>query len=418
MAKFCKNCGSPLEEGVAFCEGCGMAVQTDQPQGQAQTEAVSEQSFEPQPPAPVQEQYAPPPPPPAPPQEQYAPPPPGQYGAPPVAAPKKRLPKWLLIVIIIVAVLGAIILAANLAVGNVGGKDFFEMGADKIPTVKNILGEERKVTSYESSVSSTKIQSIVVKYSVSESQNIDMDKYTSALMKDYGFYNTTPYDFNRASASGYEFMAKSTEEGYVILLKVEYDNNGYVLTYQRGEGVLDVYDDPPEEPEVTDEDEDDSSGNSGDKVEIVIAYWYFGDQEEQAEILAGLQEEGYDIILNSDGNFVLTMTKEEHQELMDDTRTSIEDEIEYLKTNAPGVERVEANDNFSEVTIYVTKEFMGDDYVGRLYLMSFGFSAPTYQEYNGDGPGSTTKITVIDVNTNEVYVSVIAPDELASLYED
>ena len=167
MAKFCKNCGVPIEEGAGFCPGCGEPVgdaalgvppadsATVQAYGQPVGDAapgVPPQGVQPvhQAPPPAQQQYAPPG------QQQYAPPgqqqyaPPGQqqyettqaYGQPvgdaalgvpppgvqpvyqaPPEQPQKKPPKWLWVVIVAAAAVVALLLIMNLAGDDGTGKD-------------------------------------------------------------------------------------------------------------------------------------------------------------------------------------------------------------------------------------------------------------------------------------------------------
>ena len=127
---FCKSCGKEINDGAGFCLGCGAAIEAPpvyQPppvQGYASPPTPPpEQGYQP---APQQGQggyttppgYGQPPPQQAPPPVQgYQPPPPVQgqqqgYAPPPVQGyappPAKKFPKWLLIVIIAVAVVVAL----------------------------------------------------------------------------------------------------------------------------------------------------------------------------------------------------------------------------------------------------------------------------------------------------------------------
>jgi len=106
MAKFCKNCGAPIEEGAGFCPGCGTAIEAppeSQPPAFAAPPPAPDNATPPAPayaapPPESQPQYATPPPES---QPQYAPPASQpQYATPPA----KKLPKWLIIVIIAVAI--------------------------------------------------------------------------------------------------------------------------------------------------------------------------------------------------------------------------------------------------------------------------------------------------------------------------
>lgn len=105
--KFCKSCGTALEDNARFCEGCGAqspplpAAVTGQPQ-QAQTPPPQYV------PAAQPPQYAPPP------QQQYAPPqyaPPPSY--PPAQKPPRKKPKPWIIAVALVVVAAIVIVLIN-----------------------------------------------------------------------------------------------------------------------------------------------------------------------------------------------------------------------------------------------------------------------------------------------------------------
>ena len=100
MAKFCQNCGSPLEEGVKFCSSCGSALapqapqqpaQQPQPQYQQQPQA---QQPRPQYQQPAQPQYQQP-------RQQYAP---QAQNAP----AKKKGKGGVVVAILLIAAIGAV----------------------------------------------------------------------------------------------------------------------------------------------------------------------------------------------------------------------------------------------------------------------------------------------------------------------
>ena len=221
MAKYCKSCGIPLEDGARFCAECGLELTQGQPQPE----------------------YTPPPP-----QQQYIAPPVQQYGQPQYApagpasyaAPKKKLSKPLLIVIIAAAAIAAAIIIANLATGNYEEKEFFTIGNDKIPSVMYVLEEVREIKGVNSS-SSGGVQTMVIEYSVTENQGNEMYDYSQTLMNDFGYFNIHPYDFTGPDGSGFKFAAESVDDGYIIIMTIDYDKKGYTLTIPRSEGTLTIH---------------------------------------------------------------------------------------------------------------------------------------------------------------------------------
>jgi len=65
-----------------------------------------------------------------------------------------------------------------------------------------------------------------------------MFKYAAALMNSYGYYNLTAYDFSGPVGEDFQFAANSSEGGYLIIIRIDYDAGGYTLTIQRGKGEL------------------------------------------------------------------------------------------------------------------------------------------------------------------------------------
>jgi len=146
---------------------------------------------------------------------------------------------WLLIVIIAAAVVVALVLIANVATGNVAGQDYFKLGPDEIPSVKLVLGEERDVTSYNSSTSGG-VQTVTIVFKVAENQNYEMERYAGALMNSDGFVMITDNDFTGPTGTGFEFARRSVEEGYIVMARIDYDTSGYTLTFTRGTGTLTI----------------------------------------------------------------------------------------------------------------------------------------------------------------------------------
>jgi len=267
MAKFCKQCGAPVEDNAKFCAGCGAVIEAQQQQYAAPPPQPQQQYAAPQPqqqyaapppqPAPPPQQYAAPPPQPqqqpaAPPQQQYAPPPPQQYAAPPTPAyaaayapKKKRFPTWLLIVIIAAAAIAAIIVIASVAVGAEAEKDYFSIGPDQVPSMKLVVGETRNITSYKSSTTNG-IKTITVVYKLDDEldyetyEDKDVFRYAEALMLDYGYVNITDYNFRGDTGSGFQFARESIEDGYVLIVQIDFDTRGYTLTISRGTGTLTI----------------------------------------------------------------------------------------------------------------------------------------------------------------------------------
>jgi len=458
MAKYCKKCGTQLEEGSMFCPECGTTIVTaaaaEQTGPAEPVQAIAPPQVAPppqqvQPAAPPQVQPVPPPmqggfapPPPAPPQQaQFTPQPPppqggyapaGQPGYPPAGVPVPSAPKKpskaLKIIIIIAAVVAALIIVGIVVAGGatkaVANKDFFDIGPDQVPSVMNVLGEFRKVSGFSSSISGG-VETMVVTYDVTENQGDDMFKYSQALMNNYGFYNTNPFDFTGPSGSGFQFAKASVEEGYIIMLTIAYDETGYTITIERSEGTLTIYDNEPEEEEppvvedVVEEEDLGDPGPAGDEVDIIIpALLAYGSNVDEMQEFVGPDMQV--ISKNPDGSFTIRMSEADQQDLIESTKQSVEELIMSIYTEDvyPGIVDIEWDtENFSEINILVNDDFFAEDSYSIFAVMALGYNAPMVQVYMGYGLDSITLITVTDSVTGEVYLEVLAPDGIMDLFE-
>ena len=218
MARFCGNCGAQITEGKKFCAGCGKNIEELQPVQQTQT---------------VQQPYQPV-------QQQTEPAGQQQYQQPYTAAPakkKRKVPLPVIILLSFAAVVCVIIAVALLVTDNTAKQDFIKIGKDEVPSVKLILGEERKVTGVTSSTENGFAKK-VIEYSVAKDQNSEMLKYAQALYDDYGFVNITDNDFTGPTGTDFEFAKESVEKGCVVIVRIDYDLNGYTVTLVQGEGTI------------------------------------------------------------------------------------------------------------------------------------------------------------------------------------
>jgi len=111
------------------------------------------------------------------------------------------------------------------------------MGKDEVPSVRYVLGADREITGVSNSVEDG-ISIKVVQYRASENPSEDMRRYVQALTDSYGFYNFNGEDFSGDQGIDFEYAKVSVESGYVIVVRIDYDSNGYTITYKRGLGSL------------------------------------------------------------------------------------------------------------------------------------------------------------------------------------
>ena len=452
MTTFCKECGNELREGAKFCPVCGAAVAAEpQPQEQyappqaqpapPQASAYEPMAPEPQPGSQPQAQYVPPP---APayqqPQQGYTQPQPGYtqpqapmyagaYAAPPQ---KKKLPKPLLIVIIIAAAIAAIVIAANAITGGQEDKDYFQIGKDQVPSVKLVLGEKRNITGYSSSASGG-VQTVTVDYKVGSNQNKEMQEYAQALIVDHGYLNTTSYDFNGATGSGFQFAKESDEKGFIVIVTIDYDKNGYKLTLTRGEGTLTITgggggggggeggapvrtepdDSEPDDPEPNNSGPKPAAGMKEIHIPLIFTqYW------EEKEILDEAKAEGFEAVKNPDGSYTYFMTEQQHKKYLEDCKKEFDDLFKSMVESGiyPGMMELKSNADYSEIVISCTGEFLGGDSLGVYALFTIGYSAPFYQVYQGKGEKSKTVIKLNDHDSGELIQTITCPDELYDIF--
>ncbi|MDR2687183.1 MAG: zinc ribbon domain-containing protein, partial [Oscillospiraceae bacterium] len=134
MAKFCTGCGAPIEDAAKFCVSCG--TPNTQPEPQPQPQAAPPQYQQPQ-------QY----------QQPYpAYPPPQPYAAPPAAAKPKKKHKGLKILLGFVGAIVLLIVSIPILLGAGGNMDYYNIGNEKVASVKLALGEKRKLSGTSSRV--------------------------------------------------------------------------------------------------------------------------------------------------------------------------------------------------------------------------------------------------------------------------
>ena len=438
-----------MNDGVKFCPGCGAPAT---PPGQQQYAPPQQQQY-----APPPQQYAPPPPgqaqpgyapPPGQAQPGYAPPPPGQAAPPPGQArpgyapppgqpayagayappqQKKKLPKWLLIVIIIVVAFVVLILfVLPNALGNAADKDYFKIGPDEIPSVKLVLGEDREITNYSLGKSSG-LQKLEVSYKVDEDQNKDMREYAQALMDDYGFLNTTPYDFSGEKGKEFKFAKESEEDGYLLIVQIDYNTKGYDLTIMRGEGTLTVYDGPgdthddntggaPGDEPIGTGGDDEGDGPApeagGDTLKIVAPEAYNAilsemRLDEEAAVIGFSYEKG------SDKSTTFIMTKEQQEKYLKMQAARILDMMDNaIKGNYEGISDIEFTDDFSDIKIICNDEFMADGNYGFLLLATLGREAPFYSVIKNADGNATGTLSIVDVDSGKVTEKFTTPEDI------
>ncbi|MCL2321174.1 MAG: zinc ribbon domain-containing protein [Oscillospiraceae bacterium] len=213
--KICPNCGFQNDGEANICTSCGHTLEQEVP---LQTTQVLFSNTQP-----AQPFYQ-------------------TFNQPVTEMPneRRRIPLFIKILGGFACFVIVIVIIAAFITGNVAKADFYKIGSDQIPSVKLVLGEERKVTGTSTSTSNG-ITTNIIEYQVpGGNQNKDMIQYFNYLMNNDGFLPLVDIDFNGPSGTG-EFGRNSIESGKAVIMQINYDLNGYTIKIDRGEGNVNPY---------------------------------------------------------------------------------------------------------------------------------------------------------------------------------
>lgn len=137
-------------------------------------------------------------------------------------------------------------------------------------------------------------------------------------------------------------------------------------------------------------------------VDITMPASFFEDKTE-GEIKADADETGYGkCVINEDGSVTYTMSRNKHKEALAAFKNSIDEAIDGMVNGEDAVEsfqKIEYNDNVSEVNIYVDQDNTAFDSFSGL---AFYFMGSYYQTFSGNDPNSVdVVVNFIDNDTHE-----------------
>jgi len=278
MAKFCINCGAGLDEAAKFCPGCG-----------TQTVAAAT------PPAPVPEPYPQPYP-------QYPQPAAQPYAPMAETRPKKKRTGLIIALSVfggLAALVALIIVVAASTVSKAAKADYYEIGGDRIPSIKLALGETRKLTGTQASIENGVAMKQYTYAEPGRDQALEMSAYLTYLREKDGFLLLTDAAFTVPEA-WCKLGRNAAGEGYIIVVQIEYDRSGYIITLVREPGEI-----TPNTPEVPvlsndpfDPFDDEYLGEGDDDIDI------YGLSYDGQEMWRNEDEDGVEwIFLDDDGTF-------------------------------------------------------------------------------------------------------------------
>jgi len=128
----------------------------------------------------------------------------------------------------------------------------------------------------------------------------------------------------------------------------------------------------------------DNGSTKTDSVSITLSADLFEGMS-KADIENAAEQNGFlDCTVNEDGSVTYTMSKEKHEEMLQEMKTSMDETINELMTGADKVASflsIDANEDYSKVDVYVdpTKYSEWDSF----YALTFYVSGAYYQSFAG-----------------------------------
>ena len=145
---------------------------------------------------------------------------------------------------IIAAALLALFLTVALTSCSLEDKGYYDMGADRITSVKGVIGEmgNRKMNSINVSTTDG-VQTNIYEYKTDPSDKTqaanDMAAYFQRLLDTDGFITLISFDgMPYEGGIDMQFAKDSVDAGKIIILDIDYNSTGYTLTFTKCEGTL------------------------------------------------------------------------------------------------------------------------------------------------------------------------------------
>lgn len=152
-----------------------------------------------------------------------------------------------------------------------------------------------------------------------------------------------------------------------------------------------------------------NSDSNGKNVELTIPATYVGEQT-QKDLDEIRESEGYkSITLNEDGTATYVMTKKQHESMMTELATTINDAMGEMvgSEDYPNITEVKANDTYTEFTVTTksTELDMGESFT---YIMFFMYGG-MYQIFNGSDSDNVI-VNYINADSGETISSTNSGD--------
>lgn len=164
-----------------------------------------------------------------------------------------------------------------------------------------------------------------------------------------------------------------------------------------------------------------SGGTTSDHVEVTLPVSFVGEGVDVTILEAEAEEMGIEeVTLNDDGSITYEMTKEVHNEWMEEIKTEINNSITEMVESGDfvSIKDITANDDYTTFTMTVDQEAFENSFDG-FAAFGLGISSSFYQLLDGKDPESySVTIDVVDEASGEVIDTTVFPDDLDNLGEE
>lgn len=145
-------------------------------------------------------------------------------------------------------------------------------------------------------------------------------------------------------------------------------------------------------------------------VEVTIPAEFLDEGTTQESLNQLAAESGYgSVVLNEDGSATYTMTKEQHEKLMAEIRSGIEEAMDEMfdSEEFPAITNVSANANYTEFTVELNSDEVG--LTESFAVLGFYMLGGMYNAFNGT---PADDITVLYVNADGDVIEEAHSSEL------
>lgn len=153
-------------------------------------------------------------------------------------------------------------------------------------------------------------------------------------------------------------------------------------------------------------------------VEVTIPSSFF--EGEDPEQVAANVDNAEEATVNDDGSITYKMSKAQHEEMMEEVGTSVEEATTTITESGdyPSIQAIETSDNYDQFNVQVDREAYENSFDG-IATMTLGVVGSLYQLFNGEDPDSYEVIIEMeDAESGEVFNTITYPEALEEMGEE